>query len=412
MSNSVGLICDNCHQLRSEEDFQLKCSVCGTTLRIQYDLEKLKKAYSDPGEPQNHGSFLRKYRDFLPINRPELIGKVSLNEGLTALIPSGRLQRDLGLEDLRFKMESQGPTLSLKDRGTSLCALKALELGYDTLCVASSGNNAASIAAYAARAGLRAVVFIQRDLSPAKIFKIMGYGPQLVRVDGDMSIASGICREMLKRHRWFECGGPNPYRYTAKRMVAYEVVQQMGGKAPDVMVLPVGGGTGMASVYGGFLELKAMGIIASIPRLIGVQFSACAPVARAYEMNANVIEPVEKNPCVSDALLNRTPIAGIQALMAARETGGKIISISDDESIDAIRQLASHEGLFQEPAGCASFAGLKKLILRRELKSAKSVVCTLTGHGLNSPGSSFSASESPAVVSADVASVEAYLKLA
>ncbi|RPI70299.1 MAG: pyridoxal-phosphate dependent enzyme, partial [Geobacteraceae bacterium] len=299
MSNSVGLICDNCHQIRSEEDFQLKCSVCETTLRIQYDLEKLKKAYSDQGEPQSHGSFLREYRDFLPINRPELIGKVSLNEGLTALIPSGRLQRELGLEDLRFKMESQGPTLSLKDRGTSLCALKALELGYDTLCVASSGNNAASIAAYAARAGLRAVVFIQRDLSPAKIFKIMGYGPQLVRVDGDMSIASGICREMLKRHRWFECGGPNPYRYTAKRMVAYEVVKQMGGKTPDVMVLPVGGGTGMASVYGGFLELKAMGIIASIPRLIGVQFAACAPVARAYEMNANVIEPVEKKPCVS-----------------------------------------------------------------------------------------------------------------
>jgi threonine synthase len=410
MSNSLGLICDQCNQIRSEKDFQLNCPVCGTKLRIQYDLEKLKKAFSDQREPQEGGSFLREYCDYLPINQPELIEKVSLNEGQTALIPAGRIMGELGLEDLRFKMESQSPTSSLKDRGTSLCALKALELEYDTLCVASSGNMAASIAAYAARAGLEAVVFIQKDVSPAKIFKIMGYGPQLVRVDGDISIAIRLCRDMLKRHRWFECG-PNPYRFTAKRMVAYEIVKQMGGKAPDVMIMPVGGGTGMASAYDGFLELKTMGIIESIPRLIGVQFAACAPVAIAYEMNADVIEPVEKKPCVSDALLNRTPIDGIQCVMAARKTGGKIISITDDESIDAIRQLGSHEGLFQEPAGCVSFAGLKKLILQGELKGAKSVVCTLTGHGLNSPGSAFSANESPEVVSADVASVEAYLKL-
>lgn len=412
MSNAIGLACDQCEQIHGEENYRLKCPACGAPLRIQYDLGKLRNAYLNLGEIKKHESFLTEYRDFLPIDRPDLIDKVSLNEGRTALIPSERLVRELGLQDLHFKMESQGPTLSLKDRGTSLCALKALELGYDTLCVASSGNNAASIGAYAARAGLKAIVFIQRDLSPAKVFKIMGYGPRLVKVDGDMSIASRLCAEMLKRHRWFECGGPSPYRFTAKRIVAYEVVKQMGGRAPDVMLLPVGGGTGMASVYYGFSELKAMGAIPSIPKLIGVQFAACAPIARAFEMNSNEIEPVEKKPCVSDALLNRTPIAGKHTLLAARETGGKIISITDDECIDAIRQLGSHEGLFMEPAGCAAFAGLKKLIAHGELKGAKSVVCTLTGHGLNSPGSAFSVNETPEVVKADVESVEAYLGLA
>jgi len=411
MSNVLGLICDQCGRKIDEENFQLKCPDCGITLRVQYDLDKLKRDYLSPGDHLCSGSFLRDYLNFLPISRPELIDQVSLNEGQTPLIPSIRLKKELGIEDLRFKMESHGPTLSLKDRGTSLCALKALELGYDTLCVASSGNNAASISAYAARAGLKAVVFIQRDLSTAKIFKIMAYGPQLVKVDGDMSIASRLCREMLAKHRWFECGGPSPYRFTAKRIVAYEVVKQLGGKAPDVMFVPVGGGTGMASVYCGFLELRDMGVISSLPRLIGVQFAACAPVARAYEIHANVIEPVEKKPCVSDALLNRTPIAGLQALTAARESGGQILSITDDESIDAIRQLGSREGLFLEPAGCAAFAALKKLASKGELKGAKTVVCTLTGHGLNAPSSAFSTNESPEVVSADVASVEAYLKL-
>jgi threonine synthase len=254
-------------------------------------------------------------------------------------------------------------------------------------------------------------VFVQRDLSPAKILKIMAYGPKLVKVDGDMSIASRLCKEMQARHRWFECGGPSPYRFTAKRLVAHEVVRQLGGKAPDIMIMPVGGGTGMASAYRGFLELRDMGVIPSMPRLIGVQFAACAPIAQAYENHADTIEPVEKKPCVSDALLNRTPISGLLVLKAARETGGMILSITDDESIAAIRQLASREGLFLEPAGCAAFAALKKLVTKGEMNGAKTVVCTFTGHGLNAPSSAFIGDESPKVVPADVASAEAYLKL-
>lgn len=411
MSNAQRLICEQCGRGIEEENFQLNCPDCRTTLRVQYDLKKLKRDFAALDDRLFSGSFLRNYQNFLPIKQPDLIDRVSLNEGQTPLIPSHRLKKELGITDLLFKIESHGPTLSLKDRGTSLCALKALELGFDTLCVASSGNNAASVSAYAARAGLKAVVFVQRDLSPAKILKIMAYGPQLVKIDGDMSIASRLCREMLARHHWFECGGPSPYRFTAKRIVAYEVVRQLGGRAPDVMILPVGGGTGMASVYCGFLELKDMGVISALPRLIGVQFAACAPVARAYDKNTDVIEPVEKKPCVSDALLNRTPIAGLQALRAVRETGGKILTITDEESIAAIRQLGSQEGLFMEPAGCAALAALKKLVSKGELKGAKTVVCTLTGHGLNAPASAFSTSESPEVVPADVASVEAYLGL-
>jgi len=411
MTCAIGLFCENCGAETPESRFRLKCASCGGSLDVKYDLESMKNKLSESFFQSGSGSVLKQWLDVLPINNPELIDKIYLGEVETPLICSSSLGKELGIENLYYKMEFTGPTLSLKDRATSLCALKALELGYDTLCIPSSGNNAASVAAYASKAGLNAVVFIQKDVSPAKVLKIIAYGARVVRVDGDISMASNVCSEMLEKHRWFNCGGSNPYRFAAKRTVAYEIIRRLGGLVPDAVVFPVGGATGMASAYTGFVEMRTMGMIPSLPRMIGVQLEACDPITRAFDEGSEVIQPVTIKPSISDALKNTSPFQGKQVLKAARETNGMFVSVSDEEFIRTIRLLATKEGLFVEPAGAVSVAGISKLLAQGRLKDVKTVVCMLTGHGLNSPQAAIDTEAIPAVIEPEVSAVESYLKI-
>lgn len=410
MSHATGLYCGTCDTSIPESQFQMKCRQCDSPLEVRYDLEKIKTALLHRSPAGLTESSLMMWKDILPIDNPTLIERVSIGETQTPLVKSVNLCDDIGIADLRFKLE-MGPTLSLKDRGTSLCALKALELGYDTLCVASSGNNAASVAAYAAKAGLPAVVFIQKDTAPAKMYKMLIYGARVVRIDGDMRAAGKLCNEMLERHRWMQAGGPNPYRITAKRTAAYEIVHQLGGRAPDAVIFPCGGSAGIAAAHTGFSEMLEMGLIDSMPRLIGIQLAACDPVTQAFEQGRDEITPVEKKPSFSDALMNNNPYWGKQAVRAARETGGLFLSVSDTEVADMIRKLGSVEGLFVEPAGAAAVAGLKKMMSENRMPKLQRVVCMLTGHGLNAPDAAFGSQPLPEVVSPDVETVEAYLNL-
>lgn len=411
MSHAKGLFCEHCQREIPKKEFKTRCESCGGPLILRYDLAAIHQSLSNRPMQLRAESLLRQWLDILPIDRSELIDKVSLGEQATPLVFSGRLGKELGIDELRFKLEFLGPTLSLKDRGTSLCPLKAMELGYDTLCIASSGNNAASVAAYAAKAGLKAVVIIQKSVSPAKILKIVSYGASVVRIDGDMSAASQVCNEMADRHRWFHSGGTNPYRYTAKRTVAYEIFYQLGGKAPDAIVYPVGGATGIASAYTGFWELHQMKWIPSMPMMIGVQIAACDPVTQAFDAQREEIRPVVKKSSISDALLNNSPFWGKQALQAVRETGGRLVSVSDEEFIRSIRIMAVQEGIFLEPAGAVPVAGLLKLRQQKKLPSLKTVVCMVTGHGLNAPDAAVRPDEVPQVIPAETSAVEAYLGL-
>lgn len=411
MSCATGMFCEKCGARWSEGQFRLTCASCNSPLEIKYDLERMKSKLSLKGGGRGSRSVLKKWMEILPIDTPELIDRVYLGEDETPLIRSSILGNQLGIENLFFKMEFMGPTLSLKDRGTSLCALKALELGYDTLCIPSSGNNAASVAAYAAKAGLKAVVFIQKNVSPAKVYKIIAYGATVVRVDGDMNIASKVCAQMLKSHRWFQCSGANPYRFTAKRTVAYEIIEQLGGLVPDAVVFPVGGATGMASACAGFLEMRKMEMIHGLPRFIGVQLEACDPITRAFDEGSDEIRPVTMKPSISDAIMNNNPFHGMMALKAARETNGIFVSVSDQEFVHAIQLMASREGLFLEPAGAVSVAGIRKLLTQERVQNLRTVVCMLTGHGLNSPQAALEPDVFPEVIEPEVSAVESYLKM-
>ena len=295
----LGLVCRECGKRIPEAECALSCPDCGAPMRVMFSEASLRQALS-AGLPAPEGrSFLRQWRSILPISDASLIDRVSLGEAETPLLPSHRYGEKLGIPDLYFKVE-QGPTLSLKDRGTALCVLKALEFGCKTVCLSSSGNNAASVSAYGSRAGLNPVVFVQKHVSAAKIFKSLVYGGRVVRIDGDMAAASRICGEMVKRRKWFQCGGPNPYRIAAKRTFAYGIVQQLG-RAPDTVLIPCGGGAGMVAAHDAFREMFAAGIIDRMPRLVGVQLQACDPTARAFHEGRDAVTPVDKKPSLSDA---------------------------------------------------------------------------------------------------------------
>ena len=230
----------------------------------------------------------------LPIDHPELIDKVSIGEQQTPLVRSSNIGKQMGIDDLRFKVEI-GPTLSWKDRGTVLSVLKALELGYKTLCISSTGNNAASAAAYAAKAGLSCVTFVKKDTPVPKISKIQICGAKIVRINGDMSATSRVSLETAKRHHWYLPGSINPYRITAMRTLAFEIISQLNGKIPDAVIFPVAGGIGMLAGYMGFLEMFSIGLIPSMPRMIGVQLEACEPITQAFREGLNEIPVATSN---------------------------------------------------------------------------------------------------------------------
>ena len=404
----LGLVCRSCGKRVPEAECALSCPDCGAPMRVTFSEESLRRALRG-GLPAPEGrSFLRQWRSVLPIADESLIDRVSLGETETPLLPSHRHGEKLGIPALYFKVE-QGPTLSLKDRGTALCVLKALEFGCKTVCLSSSGNNAASVSAYGSRAGLNPVVFVQKQVSAAKIFKSLVYGGRVVRIDGDMAAASRICGEMVKRCNWFQCGGPNPYRIAAKRTFAYGIVQQLG-RAPDTVLIPCGGGAGMVAAHDAFRELLAAGVIKRMPRLVGVQLQACDPTARAFHEGRDVVTPVDKKPSRSDAIMNNNPYWGRCCLQAVRETGGTMISVSDADFIRAIRELGREEGLFAEPAGAVSAAALRHLVKVPGFEDPGLTVCNITGHGLNDPQVATDDDETPGVIPPTVEAVEAFLR--
>ena len=404
----LGLVCRECGKRIPEAECALSCPDCGAPMRVMFSEASLRQALSAELPAPEGRSFLRQWRSILPISDESLIDRVSLGEAETPLLPSHRYGEKLGIPDLYFKVE-QGPTLSLKDRGTALCVLKALEFGCKTVCLSSSGNNAASVSAYGSRAGLNPVVFVQKHVSAAKIFKSLVYGGRVVRIDGDMAAASRICGEMVKRRKWFQCGGPNPYRIAAKRTFAYGIVQQLG-RAPDTVLIPCGGGAGMVAAHDAFREMFAAGVIDRMPRLVGVQLQACDPTARAFHEGRDAVTPVDKKPSLSDAIMNNNPYWGRYCLQAVRETGGTMISVSDADFIRTIRELGREEGLFTEPAGSVSVAALRYLVKVPGFENPGLTVCNLTGNGLNVPQVATDESETPGVIPPTVEAVEAFLQ--
>ena len=342
---------------------------------------------------------LRRYGAYLPLT--DATPLITLGEGGTPLVRSRRLVERTGLNALYFKMESQNPTASFKDRGMVVAVAKALEDGAGAVLCASTGNTSASAAAYAAHCGLDCYVFLPRGyVAPGKLSQTVAYGAQIVAIDGNFDDALRLAREATNRHAIALVNSVNPYRIAGQKTAAFEIVDDLGD-APDILCIPVGNAGNISAYWRGFTEYAERGLATRHPVLRGFQAAGAAPLVSGV--------PVEQPHTVASAIRIGRPASWQLAVAARDESGGSIDAVTDDEILEAYTLLASQEGIFVEPASAASVAGLLKLAREGADLTGRVAVCVLTGSGLKDPETAKTLRDRTYDVPADLSAVEVAL---
>lgn len=318
-----------------------------------------------------------RYAEAIPVG-PRF--RVSLNEGGTPLTKSLLIGPKRGLRSLYFKNDGQNPTGSFKDRGMTVVVTRAREVGAHVLVCASTGNTSASLSAYAARAGLHALVLLPSGkVAPGKLVQAVVHGAEIVKVDGDFDAALEAVRGLSSRRRTYLVNSLNPYRIEGQKTVAFEIYEQLGGQIPDYVILPVGNAGNISAVWKGFRELHDWGIVEKVPIMVGVQASGASPLAKAISKGEKTFRRERHPETVASAIRIGNPVSWEKAMNAVQESRGTILAVTDAEIVRARNALASEEGLFVELASSAPVAALKHL---GKIRPDDLVVCIATGSGL------------------------------
>lgn len=377
------LRCTQCGEIHPAW-IETRCKRCGGILEAGYDSADLKGTFEQGSPSLKHGIF--RFAAALPPVSPE--NRVSLAEANTPCIPSVRLAQQLGFANVLFKDETRNPTGSFKDRPISVCVSVAKECGCKRVVVASSGNGAASVAAYSARAGLENAIFVPEGTPDGKVAQALSYGGNVVRVPGDFSNCFKHAIEAAESPGTLNLTTTflSPFGLEGDKTIAYELFAQTQA-LPEAVFIPVGAGPILYGIYKGFRELLHCGCISRIPRLIAVQAQGCAPIARAWRTGEKV-RAWENASTAASAICD--PLRGYEqdgdlTVQAIRESGGAAVVVSDEEILYWGSQLAQCEGLFAEPASAASVAGLAKAKADLGLDKTGTAACILTGSGLKDP---------------------------
>jgi threonine synthase len=387
MTYVTGLRCTKCGKVYSPKDRVFTCKEDEARLDIEYDYDLMATKISREVLERRRGG-LWKYRELLPIENEESI--VTLGEVQTPLIRCRNLGKVLGMTNLYLKDETKNPTASFKDRPMTVGVSKAVELGFDTTASASSGNAAAALAAYSAKAGLACYTFVPEMASPGKVAQLSMFGANVVRLRG---LESGVdptvtmLKLVCKRFGWYPCPSFalfNPYQAEGPKTMSYEIAEQLGWTTPDWVFAGVGSGALLAGNWKGYEELKRLGFAKSHPRMVAVQSTGCAPVVRAFveKMDPHKIVAWEHPNSVATGLMDPLPWDGDAALKALHDSSGTAVKVTNEEILQAQRTLARMEGIFAEPSGVAVLAALTTLRNQGTIADDDSVVLEITGSGL------------------------------
>jgi threonine synthase len=379
MAHVDGLRCRECGR-EYEVAPVYTCEWCFGPLEVTYDYDAIGAAVSRERIAVGPASIWR-YADLLPVERGHA---VDLGAGFTPLVRADRLAAALGLGEVWVKNDTLNPTNSFKDRVASVALSKALEFGFKTAACASTGNLANSVAAHAARAGLRSYVFVPSNLERAKIVTTAVYGGNLVAIDGNYDDVNRLCAELAGTYRWaFVNVNVRPYYAEGSKTLAFETAEQLGWETPDHVVVPVASGSLLTKIRKGFDELHTVGLVDHAPevRVSGAQALGCSPVATAWREESDTIRPV-KPDTIAKSLAIGNPADGYFALDAVRQTEGGLAAVSDGEVVEGIRLLAGTEGIFAETAGGVTVASLKRLAEEGIVGRDERVVVYITGLGL------------------------------
>lgn len=372
--------CLVCGPVASPDRFSPFCPGCGEPLFVDPSGRRGERVIHE-----GRTLSIEKFSDFLPLEAID--PGLSLGEGSTPLVRLERLGAALGLAAVYAKNEAQNPTASFKDRGTAVAVQKAVSLGFKRIGTVSTGNMAASTAAYGARAGLETFVLLKEGTSMTSLKGAAIFGPRLIEVEGDYGLLFRASLEIGKRLGIPFMNSIDPFRMEGYKVTAFEIFLQLGRRAPRHVFVPLSSGGHLLGLMRGFQDLEREGLIAAYPTFVGVQAQGCAPLARAFEAGLESYERPAEVRTVAHAISNPTPPAGNAVLRMIRARGGILLAVTDEEMFEAQRELAAAEGLFCQPESATTLAALKTLAAagRRFEEEAGEAVLVLTGSGLKTP---------------------------
>jgi threonine synthase len=386
MSHVIGLRCVHCARTYCVENVEYFCPVCGYgegILDVQYDYEAAKCEMQAAARDGNRERSMWRYLPLLPVSDRTLIPHLQV--GWTPLYDSPNLAVELGVARCWVKDEGRNPTASFKDRASAVGVVKALEKKAARITCASTGNAASSLAGFAAAAGISATIFVPARAPQAKVTQLLVYGAQVFSVQGTYDEAWELCMKASTEFGWYNRNcAINPYLVEGKKTVSLELAEQLGesspGSFPDWVVVSVGDGCTVGSVWKGLREMHLLGVIPRLPRILGVQADGCKPFVTAWESGSG-LTPCDANT-LADSIAVGHPRNFRKGMNAVRESCGAFVSVSDEEILESILRLARKTGVFGEPAGVAGVAGVKRAVESGVIGRKESVALVMTGNGL------------------------------
>jgi threonine synthase len=384
-----GYRCIRCAQKQTADFAGFVCPQCGGNLDIVYDYAAVAQHIGNslPGAPGD----LFRFSALLPVK--PMLAPFPLRVGGTPLYPVQGLARQAGVRELYLKDDTLNPSASLKDRASAVCIARAMDIGAETVSVASTGNAGSSLACLAAAAGLRAVVFVPASAPVAKLTQMLAFGARVLAVRGSYDEAYDLCLAASKEFGWFNRStGYNAFTREGKKTCAYEIWQDLDGSVPDRVLVSTGDGNTLSAIWKGWCDLKAVGLIDHLPKIDCVQSTASAAISETVErvradnaaaVNWSALEVQEVSAStIADSISVDRPRDGLAAVKAVLESGGEAVTVNDEDILRAIPEMALASGVFAEPAAAAPWAGLKRLRREKRIGSGERVVCIVSGSGL------------------------------
>jgi threonine synthase len=378
----IDLICSNCGKSFSAEEVQTFCTDCNSPLIANYDLNTARE-YLDRDELSKRNKGMWRWHELLPVREQQ--NMVTLGEGDTAMLHLPRVGNMLGLSNLFVKDESSNPTGSFKARGLSAAVSKAKELGIKKVIIPTAGNAGGAMAAYVARAGMQALIYMPKDTPTSNIIESRIAGAEVILVDGLISDAAKMAGERARAEGWFDLSTfKEPYRMEGKKIMGYELAESFNWTLPDVIIYPTGGGTGLVGMWKAFDELEQLGWLNSTkrPRMVSVQADGCAPVVKAFNSGASFCDFWLGAQTMASGLRVPKSFADRLILANIRISEGTAVAVSDAAILDAQKSLAAQEGIFAAPEGAATLAALKELVSQKWIHPDERIVIFNTGTGL------------------------------
>ncbi|PKM93055.1 MAG: threonine synthase [Elusimicrobia bacterium HGW-Elusimicrobia-4] len=421
MKNILGLKCIVCGKEFSEKDVKYVCLSCGGNLDVVYNYAEIKKKFTRSTLTTDENLSIWRYLPILPLESDfscQLNFFPKLHIGWTPLYRAENLSRKYNFPNLYLKDDGRNPSASFKDRASSVVVVKGQELGVKTFTTASTGNAGCALACMCANLQLPCVIFVPKTAPKAKIAQLLLFGAKVIAVHGTYDDAFDLSLKASDEFGWYcRSTGYNPYTREGKKTAAYEICEQLKWKVPDKVFVSVGDGNIISGTWKGFKDFYALGFIDKLPQLIAVQSEKSNAISQAYKNVVAGLVPAKKikiqsvkATTIADSISVDMPRDGVAAVKAVIESKGFAIEVSDDEILNAIKEIAENEGVFSEPAASTSFAGFKKALKENKIKENETVICLITGNGLKDVESAMKVAGVPVLIEPNIEEVKKIIK--